>query len=142
MNGTRNIGVAGIVGTGGTLSRCYNLGKIEGKRASGDPWVGGVVGQTDYNVEYCCNVGNIIYTGDSTKYVGTLGGRMSVDKVSNSYTLTNAQLNGVGTNYSEPAGLVKANTAAEMPTVLEIVGNGFKADTNNINNGYPILSWQ
>ena len=26
--------------------------------------------------------------------------------------------------------------------VITIIGGEFKEDTNNINNGYPILSWQ
>ena len=30
----------------------------------------------------------------------------------------------------------------DMPNMLSIVGDGFKEDSNNINNGYPLLSWQ
>ena len=32
----------------------------------------------------------------------------------------------------------------DFPSVLDVVNNegAFKADTNNINDGYPILEWQ
>ena len=30
----------------------------------------------------------------------------------------------------------------DMPDILSIIGNEFKEDTNNINNGYPVLNWQ
>ena len=30
----------------------------------------------------------------------------------------------------------------DMPDILSIVGNEFKEDTNNINNGNPLLNWQ
>ena len=29
-----------------------------------------------------------------------------------------------------------------MPTILEIIGTEFKKDENNINKGYPVLTWQ
>ena len=38
---------------------------------------------------------------------------------------------------------IKALSAEEMPDVLNIIGSSyFTEDTNNINNGYPILKWQ
>ena len=30
----------------------------------------------------------------------------------------------------------------EMKNILEVIGENFKADSNNINNGYPLLKWQ
>ena len=142
-NSTGQIHVGGILALGnGRISKCYNIGKINGKMTSGTPRTGGVIGAySTGDVDYCCNIGNITYEGTSAKYVGTLLG-LTEGTLSNSYALTNATLNGIGRNYSSTSEPTKVNTVAEMPTVLEIVGNGFKADTNNINNGYPILNWQ
>ena len=122
------------------MSKCYNIGPVNGKSSTANPWVGGIAGIAS-SVDYCCNIGNIIYEGTNKTFVGTLLG-YTEGTLSNSYALTNAQLNGIGKNWSSTPEPTKVNTVAEMPTVLEIVGNGFKADTNNINNGYPILSWQ
>lgn len=30
----------------------------------------------------------------------------------------------------------------EMPSLLSVIGNNFKSDVDNINNGYPILDWE
>ena len=36
----------------------------------------------------------------------------------------------------------KAKSSEELKKCYELLGNAFKKDTNNINNGYPILDWQ
>ena len=37
---------------------------------------------------------------------------------------------------------IKIDDENDMPDMLLILGNGFKEDIDNINNGYPILSWE
>lgn len=41
-------------------------------------------------------------------------------------------------------GITEYQNISDFPSVLEIVNgdNAFKADTNNKNNGYPILEWE
>ena len=36
----------------------------------------------------------------------------------------------------------EAKTSDELKKCYELLGNAFKEDVNNINNGYPLLSWQ
>lgn len=122
------------------ISSCYNLGKVEGIQTSSTPKVGGIVG-TVQNVVNCCNAGEVIYEGVSAKYVGTLVGSLT-GSVTNSYTLTNSTLNGIGRNYTSSPEPTKVDFVSQMPTVLEIVGDAFKEDANNINDGYPLLNWQ
>lgn len=123
-----------------TISNCYNLGKVEGIQTSSTPWIGGIAG-TSRNMVNCYNTGEVIYEGVSAKYVGTLVGATD-GSVTNSYTLTNSTLNGIGRNYTGTPEPTKVDSVSQMPTVLEIVGDAFKEDTNNINNGHPILNWQ
>ena len=33
-------------------------------------------------------------------------------------------------------------TDIELKKLYNVLGKSFKEDTNNINNGYPILQWQ
>ena len=60
-----------------------------------------------------------------------------------------------GINGKDIEGQAMPLEASEMPSVLEVVSTGnekvewngemvdiWKEDTNNINNGYPILFWQ
>jgi len=35
-----------------------------------------------------------------------------------------------------------AKTSNELKSLVSTLGTAWKSDTNNINNGYPILSWQ
>ena len=51
----------------------------------------------------------------------------------------------VGVGESENStGVIQLDSIEDFPSVLDVVnGEGaFKEDTNNINNGYPILEWQ
>lgn len=138
-NGSPKVG--GIAGYGATLaSKCYNLGEILGTSSIENPVVGGIVAQGQ-SIESCCNIGLVSYEGASTKYVGVIIGAIT-ETVTNSYFLNNTELNGIGRNYSNATEPTKVDSVNEMPTVLDIVGDAFKADTNNINKGYPILSWQ
>lgn len=61
-------------------------------------------------------------------------------KITDCYYLSNG-LNGVG---SGSASTTYARTQDQMPTVLSVINsdNAFVEDTNNINNGYPLLAWQ
>lgn len=124
------------------MSNCYNLGSVKYSGTSeGTPMFGGICGGICYDVDKCCNIGSISYGGGSTKYVGAMIGQM-LGNLSNSYMLNNTELNGIARNYTSTPEPTKVDTVSEMPTVLEIVGDAFKKDTNNINNGYPILNWQ
>ena len=38
--------------------------------------------------------------------------------------------------------MVKISTAEEMKTLASTLGDAFEKDAENINQGYPILSWQ
>ena len=137
-NGGLNVG--GVVGYGCTQgTNLYNLGEVYSS-ASGTPVLGGVVGQGK-NIENCYNTGSVLYEASSTKYIGAVIGSITGTQT-NSYYLNNTELNGIGRNYSGTSQPTKVEKIEDMPTVLSVVGDEFKADTNNINGGYPLLEWQ
>ena len=96
------------------------------------------------SITNCYNSGKITVEGTQNSY-GSLIGTANNSTISNSKWLLNTapssvgSLQGTTTDNSECI-----NTLEEMPTIIEVVnGEGaFKEDTNNINNGYPILVWQ
>jgi len=139
-NGASNTVVGGVVGYGckkGTS--LYNLGDVFGSTTQ-ETIVGGVVAQGE-SIEKCYNTGLVEYEASSTKRIGAVIGVIT-ETQTNSYYLNNTELNGIGRNYSGATEPTKVNAIEEMPTVLSVVGSAFKADTNNINGGYPILNWQ
>ena len=159
--------VAGILGGNGYVYNSYNLGKITGLRAS----VGGIAGW-DANVYNSYNLGQVNgnhlnWTGgilgavsSNKKIIGNVskgdsngGGILGKEESISDYAKITATIKD---NYylstSATYGLYgyKLNANAEplsqdeMPSVISVINgdNAFVEDTNNINNGYPILKWQ
>ena len=128
---TSNCG--GIVGLNWLkVQNCYNTADITGTGTN----IGGIVGymkDREANVKNCYNVGNI--TGS---YGGGIVGTMTEGKIESSYYLEN-KVN--GENGQDYAG-TEVKTSDEIKEIYTELGNSFKEDSNNINNGFPILSWQ
>jgi len=134
--------IGGVVGYGCTQgTNLYNLGDVSGSTTTGNTILGGVVGQ-GLNIENCYNIGLVSYEASNTSGIGAIIGLIGGTQT-NSYYLNNTELNGIGNNYGGIAQQpTKVEKIEDMPTVLSVVGDAFKADTNNINGGYPILNWQ
>ena len=135
--------VGGIGGWDSSAYNCYNFGNITGN----DNGVGGVLGNgTSYNkIEYSYNSGKV----NGSPGGGILGGEYLIFdinklniKLKNNYYLTGTASYGLG-YYSSNVG-AESLSADEMPSVISVINgdNAFVEDTNNINNGYPILKWQ
>lgn len=143
--------VGGIVGEiqYSQLTGCYNRGKIEflmvdngGKTTC----IGGVCGSL-YNstMQDCYNTGEV--TADDAIEVGALIGRyLGSCSYSNLYYISNTTLNGVGNNTADLEGMAKTEDEMKIEEFINLLNTNtpgtFKADENNINEGYPILSWQ
>ena len=159
---------AGLLGyTGRTIIRnCYNYGKI-----SGDNESGGIVGGfQSLEIQNCYNLGQIsswnaggivgqLFDPTSPKIYssynsGTVSGGGIVGnvyentnnnfKLSGNYYLKDSANYGGRTNDTDFNTGAEPLSADEMPSVISVINgdNAFVEDTNNINNGYPILKWQ
>ena len=133
--------VGGIVGWNCDVYNSYNLGTIHSDNQS---WTGGILGAFfDYiNLKNNYNSGNI--TGG-----GIVGAHQSYGGLSSiaSYIKSNYYLNttaSYGIVYYESNQGAEPLSQEEMPSVISVINgdNAFVEDTNNINNGYPILKWQ
>ena len=160
ISGGSNLG--GIVGNNNNahISSCYNIGQITGYGIS----VGGIAGMSLGNIDSCYNTGVLTgeervggiagqqYNNDNAKIsnsynVGKINiahigsgiiGTLVTGKLENNFYLENIVNGGNGTPFDGST----AKTMEEMKNIYTSLGNAFKADSNNINNGYPILSWQ
>ena len=106
----------------GKVSNCYTTGKVTG--SSDNATIGAAVGKL--------HTGNIVSLEQTTYrdfQVYALEG-------------TCAQL--VGQKSENAKDVTAFKTAAELKSdaMLTTLGDGFKADGANINNGYPVLVWQ
>ena len=133
--------VGGIAGWYSNIYNSYNLGKVVGTYLS---WTGGILGASYAKNKIIGNVNSGISNG---------GGIFGIEENVPDYTkITSTIKNNYYLSTSATYGLYgyKLNTNAEplsqeeMPSVISVINgdNAFVEDTNNINNGYPILKWQ
>ena len=128
-------GIVGFLQTGALLQNCYNTGSIAGSTR-----IGGICGEIlgkgiKTYIKNSYNIGSI--TG--TDLVCGIARCWDGGIVVNSFYLENS-VNGSNDNIlNEGSSYMSSN---EIKQAFNLLGEAFKEDANNINNGYPILSWQ
>ena len=148
-NNTRACGVAGA--NNSIIKSCYNVGNISlVTNESVYPVSAGINAQMHNSKMYdCYNIGitTIQPTPTGPARNGGLTGYFDSDCVmENCYWLSTVSPVGVA---DCPGGAEEGNYEAiqidkeeEMKNISSRLGSDFKEDTNNINNGFPILAWQ
>ncbi len=123
----------GIVGLNNSnISNCYNKGEVDASQAEGLK-IGGICGQnlSESFINTSYNIGKI----NNTNYAGGLVGA-DFGTISDSFCLDTCLI-------TKTADIEYNKTEDELKnSALEKLGNYFKKDSENINSGYPILSWQ
>ena len=131
------INAAGIAGgLQGIIENSYNFGIINGDSCSG-----GIAGQM-FTYTYP-TIKNSYNVGQSTG--GGISGcpyQTYEYKLDGNYYLEGTA--GYGFCYFKSNQGAEPLSQEEMPSVISVINgdNAFVEDTNNINNGYPILKWQ
>lgn len=92
------------------------------------------------------NIANIKIENSEIERVGSIIGQRWDTELENCYYLKGSYSKGIGKLYNTTdtlEGIEELENLYDFPSVLEIVNTegAFKVDTNNINNGYPILTW-
>ena len=143
-------GVGGIVGTTAynpdvVISNVYNTGSVAsnggGSKYAG---AGGIVGYIYENttIENAYNTGAVSAAG-TTSHGSILGTDLrATNKFVNVYWLEGSDTVMFSGVSQAVEGMVDASTADELKAMAPTLGAGFKADTANVNGGYPVLTWQ
>ena len=137
----------GIVGKtvtkGSTISNCYFNGTINSTANSA--LVGGIIG----NVNKASSIQNCYSTGTVTakSRAGSFAGRLYAYDSDNNADITNCYtLNTPEYGFQYDSGTtsenIKLKPSDEIKGLASTLGSAFIADKDNINDGYPILSWQ
>lgn len=142
-----NSNVGGIVGLNlATISNCYNSGTI----ISASNNAGGLVGLNRGILENGYNVGSIdssasaigAIAGNNNEFFDPSANTTYAGKVNNCYSLQGILTSIIGVNNSIIGSECSYKSSDELKGLTNILGQSFKEDTNNINDGYPILNWQ
>ena len=140
-------GIAGSPSNNTIITNCYNKGKIKTTDNSSIIRVGGILGDTmkgEITVKNSYNIGILEINGQASAkglIYGTLKGSMD-----NCYYIEQEGFNIGNTSTAEitncgPKSLDEMKKE-EFVNLLNKETVAFKKDTNNINNGFPILEWQ
>lgn len=156
-------GTGGITGeiAGAQVANCYNSGPVTGPSRTGG--IVGLANTTGSSVENCYNVGTITTESSFTNpFCGAIAGSIGdsngaqVGSVNNCYYLENSYSStyggttwngGVGYAGSGVADPTESKTAGEMKLgsfalALSPTDHSYNMDSDAINNGYPVLTWQ
>ena len=137
-----NGGICGVIEGSSSIFYCYNIGTITVSQGA----VGGIVGCSarESLVISCYNIGEIGKSGSSG---GIVGFATDISGVLNCCYLQGATP-GIGGDMSAYEHKIYYGTSENMKTSAFITflnggeGEFFVADGYNINNGYPVLSWE
>ena len=137
----------GITGgqEGGRITSCYNGGGIKADSELDAYRVGGLIGNCNGIVENSYNYGkvNAKYEINTGAIAGSINTDNSAVKLDNCYCLGEVINNGNGNDININKYGVIIKKSDELKAMYSILGEKFfKEDKANINNGYPILSWQ
>ena len=140
-------GIVGVMMQGETRD-CYNRGniKVDFQIAGGISgaihyYSGGTVGYTRIMNTY--STGTVTGPSQIGASIGAVTTPGSILQADNNYALNQNDLPAIGggttTNTNVKAEL---KTSDELKELVSTLGEAFKEDTENINDGYPILQWQ
>ena len=129
-----------------TLRNVYNVGNITVNGKNNNIRIGGITGgYWNGNIYNGYNIGKIEAKDTSSNRIGSIIGRKS-GITENCYYLKDTWSKGIGELYEgqKDEGVTEYDDISKFPSVISVVNEdgAFKEDTNNINNGYPILAWQ
>ena len=148
---------AGIVGhNANEIINCYNRGDIVIKNYNA--YIGGIAGLTVNNKYYmgvdkipelknCYNVGDFDITSNFSLAGGIAGSngyytQQPAGLITKSYCIDNTTYSYYYYSSEFKTSTAERRSAEELKTYASTLGSAFAEDTNNINNGYPILKWQ
>ena len=126
------------------ITNCYNTGAV----TSAFENIGGIAGLNRGKIENCYNIGQLRgsvenkggITGNNNLFEGTTA--TYVGEIYNSYTLSEVTDKIAGINNSTIGSECSLKSSAELKQIYTTLGEAFKQDEDNINQGYPVLTWQ
>ncbi len=139
-------GIAGVM-MQGELRDCYNRGdiKVDFQMAGGISgsihyYTGGNVGYTRIMNTY--STGTVTGPSQIGASIGAVTTPGSILQADNNYALNQNSVPAIGGGVTNTNVKAELKTSEELKQLIGTLGEAFQADAKNINDGYPILSWQ
>ncbi|MBE6038035.1 MAG: hypothetical protein E7218_02370 [Anaerofustis stercorihominis] len=122
-------GIAGQQYMSSTIRNCYNIGDVTATKSNAGGISGGyIVASQAFTIKNCYNLGVVT----APKNYGALTYSTKAANGVNSYYIGSNGDSSIGTEV----------TVEQLKGMAGTLGKAYAADKNNINGGYPILTWQ
>ena len=136
-------GICAQIYIGGTVSDVYNLGTVQATGTAGTPTAGGITGVFRWGTIKSAYNAGIVKATAKGGVAGRLEASSSARTVQNVFYFDEYEAVGNLNGCTIQNGTATAKTSDELKALTsEDLGDGFAADTNGSNSGYPVLAWQ
>ena len=136
-------GICAQIYIGGTVSDVYNLGTVQATGTAGTPTAGGITGVFRWGTIKSAYNAGIVKATAKGGVAGRLEASSSSRTVQNVFYSNEYEAVGNLNGCTIQNGTATAKISDELKALTsEDLGDGFAADTNGINSGYPVLAWQ
>lgn len=130
------------------VEQCYNKGEVDVKEGTNYAFSGGIVGNNASVINNCYNVGKISGVGSGYARVGAIAGNAGT--INYCYYLDESVSSGLGygtTSSTITECVLKNKQEMKQRGLIDLLNSNieqieWKEDLKQINEGYPILSWQ
>ncbi|MFR2531226.1 MAG: immunoglobulin-like domain-containing protein [Anaerovoracaceae bacterium] len=136
-----SLNVGGIAGYAyGIVDSCYFTGEITAREDRTNRHIGGIAGQlySGGEIRNCYSIGTV---GGPEDGIGAIAGG-NQGTVSNTYFISGTGLKSVAENSGTNGAKEVDSAAMKTGRFAYDLGENFNQDTDNINQGYPVLKWQ
>jgi len=141
-------GVVGLIQNASILSNCYNTASVsfDATGYNVENRVGGIVGVLHANsiIKNTYNIGVLNSVSSGITHIGGCvgGGYVSVS-IDNCYSASDVGTDLIVAYKDADVSVTNSSMQAKenIKTLTNTLGEAFVNDTNNTNNGFPILSW-
>lgn len=123
-----------------SATNCYTTGAVTAAKGYAGGMSGYIYCSASYKHSYtnCYTAGSVTVTGATSNAYG-----FAYSYASTGYNFTKCYYNSINANgCNKTDATITAKTSDELIALADTLGDGFCADEQNINNGYPILDWQ
>lgn len=123
-----------------SATNCYTTGAVTAAKGYAGGMSGYIYCSASYKHSYtnCYTAGSVTVTGATSNAYG-----FAYSYASTGYNFTKCYYNSINTNgCNRTDAAITAKTSNELIALADTLGDSFRADTQKINGGYPILDWQ
>ena len=146
---TKMIQVGNIIGynnENAEINNCFNEGQISANLLNDNNsiGIGNITGDSYLStINNCYSMGKISLENSTVQNIGQIIGRTLSTTFNNCFGVIEESVGTIGYDRgNNTINNVTLKEKSEIPEILEVIGTDFEKDSENINQGYPILEWQ